>query len=235
MSLTLLPSTEFESWCASGAAKLHPPCRIIDDIVIFDDRVRDALDRALAEARPQLEREVRALAEELARQVADQRDLAASAEIDELRRSVEIEMAVLAATAHAFDEARSLPDVLNTLVEYGKRHVDRLGIFLVQEDRVSAWRLEGFDASTPPPSGEAILAALAGGRQSSDALTFPLVVGGTIVAVLYAENRTHPGRSPAMLDVLACHASRTLESMTLCKTLGLMPLVESKHGGIDPR
>lgn len=201
----------------------------------FDDRVRDALDRALAEARPQLEREVRLLAEELAREAADQRGRAASAEIDELRRSVEVDMAVLAAAAHGIDEACSLADVLNTLVEYGKRHVDRLGIFLVQDGQVNAWRLEGFDASTPPPPVEVIRAALSGVGQSADALTFPMLVGGTVVAVLYVENRTRSARSAAMLDVLACHAGRTLESMTLSKTLGLMPLAESKPGGMNAR
>lgn len=215
-------------------AKLHPPCRIIDGIVSLDDRLRDALDRALADARPQLEREVRAMAEELAQSAAEERRRTASAEIDELRRSVETEMAVLAATTHAFDEASSLGEVLQTLVEYGKRHVDRVAIFVVKDGRLSPWRLDGFDPSAPP-SGEAIQSALAQGSHPSDALIFPLIVGRKVVAVLYAENQTRPDRSPAMLDMLACHASRALESMTLNKTLGLMPLADSKRGGVTPQ
>jgi predicted nucleic acid-binding Zn-ribbon protein len=214
---------------------MHSPCRIIDGIVSFDDRLRDALDRALADARPQLEREVRAIAEELAQSAAAERRRTASAEIDELRRSVETEMAVLAATTHAFDEASSLGDVLHMLVDYGKRHVDRVGIFVVKDGRLSPWQLEGFDASTPPPSGEGIQAALAQGSHPAEALIFPLIVGRKVVAVLYAENQTRPDRSPAMLDMLACHASRALESMTLNKTLGLMPLADSKRGGVNPR
>lgn len=201
----------------------------------FDDSLRGALDRALADARPQLEREVRAIAEALAESAAEERRRAASAEIDELRRSVETEMAVLAATTHACDEASSLGEVLHTLIDYGKRHVDRLGIFVVKDGRLRPWRLEGFGPSTPAPSGETIEGALGSGSQPPNALTFPLIVGGKVVAVLYAENHTRPDRSPALLDVLACHASRALESMTLNKTLGLMPLASSKRGGGAPR
>jgi hypothetical protein len=68
-----------------------------------------------------------------------------------------------------------------------------------------------------------VFAQDAGGRH---AVALPIVVGGQVVAVLYADApRTHApsaaSRWPATLEVLARHASRALEAMTVQRASGL--------------
>lgn len=192
-------------------------------IVSFDDRLRDVIDRALAEARANLEHEVRALAHELGDSMADERSRAAAAAVDELRRSWDASMAELVSAADAFDNAGSLAEVLHALFDGARRCADRVGIFLVNNGRLRPWRLEGLDLAAMAASG-------------ADYATFPIIVGGSVVAILYADvpraDGAPAGRA-AMLDVLARHASRLLESMTLHKALGLVPPrpTEAERGG----
>lgn len=172
-----------------------------DGIVSFDDRLRDALDRALAGARADLERDLSALA----REIIDATDLAAD--------------------TRALDEAVSLADVLRALLNQAGRRAERAGMFLVTEGRVRPWPLRG--------AGADVLQAAEGGHG-----TFPIVVGGRVVAILSAD----PLRpeSAAALDSLARYAGRLLESMTLHKALGLVPLhrgqaADSNGGGVRRR
>ncbi|MBI3050424.1 MAG: hypothetical protein HYY76_19185 [Acidobacteria bacterium] len=171
----------------------------------FDDPLRDALDRALAGARADLEHAVRALAQEL------------------------VDAAGLAAAAQALDAAGSLTEVLQALVDQAGRHAERAGIFLVRDGRVRPWQLRGVDA-----------AAALQTRPADDNGTFPVVVGGSVVAILCAD-RVRPG-SAAVLDMLARYAGRLLESMTLHKALGLVPPrgvpprdAGADHGGVGQR
>lgn len=116
------------------------------------------------------------------------------------------EAAGLAAELHALDEARSLSGVLHALVDAAQRRADYVALFLVNGPKRRRWRVEG---------------AADGGSRCS--LTFPLNVGGRVVAVLHAETAAPDGSAAPMLDILTCHASRVLESMTLHTALGLVP------------
>ena len=69
------------------------------------------------------------------------------------------------------------------------------------------------------------------------ALALPVTVGGVVVAVLYGDaprldKPSDSSRWPAMLDVLARHASRVLEAMTVQQAAGLSlprPVVRAAH------
>lgn len=153
----------------------------------IDDRLRDALERALAEARASLEPELRTLARELS----------------------DARMAALASGAQALDRADSLTAVLHALVDAAAQHADRIGLFLVKDGRIRPWQLRGVDE-----------AAVSSGR-TDGATTFPVTVGGTVVAILYAEATTGRADGDRSLDVLTRYAGRLLESMTLHMALGV--------------
>jgi len=97
-----------------------------DGIVPTDDRLRDALERALAEARARLEPDLRALTHELAEAVP----------------------ATLASATEALDRSASLAEVLRALVSAAAQYADRVGLFLVHDGRVRPWQLSGVDETT---------------------------------------------------------------------------------------
>ena len=112
----------------------------------------------------------------------------------------------LASSAEALDRAASLADVLRGLLDAASGYADCAGVFLVRDGGVRPWRLNGVD--------ERALSSI----QVDHATTFPVVVGGQTVAILYAE-----GGAPraGALDVLTRYAGRLLESRTLHLALGI--------------
>jgi hypothetical protein len=75
-------------------------------------------------------------------------------------------------------------------------------------------------AVLPPP-----LPSFAQGAGIRDGLAIPIMLGGTVAAVLYADTPSDgpaaSSRWPATLDVLVRHASRVLEAMTIRHITGL--------------
>jgi hypothetical protein len=77
-----------------------------------------------------------------------------------------------------------------------------------------------------PHSPHSALPAFAQGTDPSLALALPILVGGRVVAVLYADAPPHDAPSASsrrslVLEVLARHASRALEAMTLRQVVGV--------------
>lgn len=89
-------------------------------------------------------------------------------------------------------------------------------------------------AVLPPP-----LPPFAQGTGPRDALALPILLGGAVAAVLYADTPSDgpaaSSRWPASLDVLARHASRVLEAMTIRHITGLSPASAVPHrpGNLD--
>jgi hypothetical protein len=149
-----------------------------------------------------------------------------------------------------------LSDVLERLVHCAAGEVDRAAMLIVKGHRLTGWRLAGFSANAPSPKAidlgleEAGLAGavvergttcarpadstdgpslppFAGDGDARLAMAFPVLVGGEVVAVLYADAQEKRGilssdvRWPAILEVLIRHASRVLEAMTVQQAAGL--------------
>jgi hypothetical protein len=242
-------------------------------IVAVDDQIRNALDRALNDARAPLESAVRELCNEITKLGIEEHTRNARAEIDELRRSAGASTAELDRVAEGIrmlDDGRSLRQVLDTLTECTAGEVDRAALLLVKGPRLSGWKLVGFGESVPSPSsidlavldaglpGAAVrrrvtvvslgagrdpgetavlpppLPPFAQGAGTRDALALPILLGGTVAAVLYADTPSDgpaaSNRWPATLDVLVRHASRVLEAMTIRHITGL-----SRSSGGPPR
>jgi hypothetical protein len=118
--------------------------------------------------------------------------------------------AAIAVDLHRLDEASTLVDVLRWVVECSRRRSTEATLFIVKGSALQPWRDSG-DA----PASRA-------GRP------FALNVGGRVVAVLVA-SPLNP-QAVGALDILTRYASRTLESMTLHKALGLVPPRAKKMG-----
>jgi hypothetical protein len=174
--------------------------------VASDDRVRAALDRALADVRA-----------------------AAQADLDEVRQSAELSTAALRDSAgrladwiRAIDEAPSLGSVLTVVAGCARLEAGRATLTLVQDGTLSA-----YPGRTEVPSDQARLAASAAQQRiplvESDAAAFPIAVGGHVVAVLSTAAPLSREAQNA-LDLVARHAGRVLEAMTVCRITGLTPL-----------
>ena len=172
----------------------------------LDDRLRTALDRALADVRA-----------------------AAEAEVDEVRRSAEQSTAALRASAgrltdciHALDEAPSLGAVLTVLAGCARLDAGRAGIILVQDAKLTAYPSR---AEVPPDQARVAMTAATTGTPvvEADVAAFPISLGGHVAAVL---STAAPSSAEMMstLDLLARHAGRVLEAMTVCQITGLAPL-----------
>jgi hypothetical protein len=142
--------------------------------------------------------------------------------------------------------ARSLSEILDTLVSCAGREATRAGVLLVRGGRLHGWRFVGFDPALDKGSSldlafedagiaaEAVrtnagvtgdgerasgpsFAPLPPGRES---VAVPLALSGQVVAVLYADQGSEPepaAMRPETIEVLARHAARCLEALTAFK------------------
>jgi hypothetical protein len=172
--------------------------------VAFDDRLRAAFDRALVDVRE-----------------------AAVSEMAEVRRSAELSAAEVAAASallnlslaiQTLDEARTLGAVLAAAAEAARHDHGGAVVFLVKNDTLVPYPSS---ASLGPYSALESVArqALQGEsrRPDSAGAAAPIVVGGVTIAVLCAERSV----SASTLEILARHAGRVLEAMTLRRITGM--------------
>ena len=150
----------------------------------------------------------------------------------------------------ALDEAATFGEVLETLVVRARCEAGRAAVFLVKGNRLREWRTVGFDfpsdssrldidvnASGPiaeaVQSGEGVSPSVrnsvpefARTDEPRETAAWPVSVGGSVVAVLYADgpvaDKSEEPYWPAFLDVLARYAGRVLEAITVRQAAGLM-------------
>jgi hypothetical protein len=201
----------------------------------FDDQLKRAFETLTIQLHDDFSRHVQTVIDELAESARTEREQAISTALRDLPPPPEPVVAPpepvvappVAAPAdlsaigerlvggiRALDEARTLSDILDTLVMWAAREVDSAAVALVRNGGYTGWRSIGFN----PPSTRGESVAL-----PADALTIPLAVGGQTVAMLYAQPTEHAdangdsGIANAALEILARHAARCLESMTAFK------------------
>ena len=175
----------------------------------------------------------------------------------------------LADAIRNLDEARGLSEVLERLVQCSGHEVDRAAVLLVKGERLTGWRLAGFPPGGPSAksidlgieeaglAGAVLTSGVAASRPSDTAdgpglppfaghagdrhaMALPVLVGGEVVAVLYADaprvnEPSSDARWPAILEVLARHASRVLEAMTVQQAAGLSlprPMARGSHTAV---
>lgn len=203
----------------------------------FDEQLQRALDTFTSRLREEVTNQVRAVGDELA----------AAARADQAPAVRPPTTGRLAEGIRAISDARSLSEILDTLVSCAGQEAARAGVLLVRGDRFHGWRFLGFDPSfsTGDPvdfardyAGVIVQAAQSGavmsaGSGGSDGppvfarlppgrscLAVPIAIGGQVVAVLYADAglNPEPGTLNAEpLEILTRFASQRLETLTAIK------------------
>jgi hypothetical protein len=150
------------------------------------------------------------------------------------------------------DGATSLSEVLDALALAASREAARAAVVVLRADRVQGWKLIGFgprdahpkSVDLPLPDAGVIGVAVGAARavttrESPTAaagpgfehlpadrmgLAVPVIVGGRVVAVVYADGVTLDGHArqtpsgwPELVEVLTRHAGRCLEALTAQK------------------
>jgi hypothetical protein len=116
----------------------------------------------------------------------------------------------LASDLHRLDEASTLVELLQWVVDCAQKRSTCSTLFIARGSALKPWR--GANDAVGSRTGHG----------------FPLNVGGRVVAVLFADPADAQAR--AAIDILTSYASRALESMTLQKALGLVPPHANKMG-----
>ena len=150
----------------------------------------------------------------------------------------------------ALDDAATFGEVLETLANRAGGEAGRAAVFLVKGETLRDWRTAGFSSvsdslrlelelSESGPMAEAVRSAEGVRAQKADSLpdfartdevreaaAWPISVGGSVVAVLYADaavaDKAEEPYWPVFLNVLARHAGRVLEGITVRQAAGLM-------------
>lgn len=147
------------------------------------------------------------------------------------------------------DGASSLSEVLDALALASAREAARAAVVVLRGDRIQGWKMSGFGPRDVQPKSIDLLLSEAGviglavgaaravttrDSQSAGAgpgfetlaadrmgLAVPVIVGGRVVAVVYADGVTLDGHErpvpsgwPEVIEVLARHAGRCLEALT---------------------
>ncbi len=217
--------------------------RQVEDEV--EQKMRDALEEA--ETRMQA-----ALADADARAAEAVKSAVAAARVKE--REVEMAgVTRLLESIRGLDGASSLSEVLDALALAAAREAARAAVVVLRGERIQGWKMSGFGPRDAQPKsidlpladagviGMAVGAARAATTRDGQAtaagpgfehlpadrmgLAVPVIVGGRVVAVIYADGVTMDGNErpvpsgwPEVIEVLARHAGRCLEALTTQKT-----------------
>jgi hypothetical protein len=211
----------------------------------FEPKIADAVANAEARGRAILADAQARAADELKAAVAAARVKEREIEMAGVTRLLE--------SIRGLDGATTLSEVLDALALAAAREAARAAVVVLRGERINGWKLSGFGPRDAQPKsidvslaesgviGLAVGAARAVTTRDSQSaaagpgfekipadrmgLAVPVVVGGRVVAVVYAdavtldgEERPVPSSWPESIEVLARHAGRCLEALTVQKT-----------------
>ena len=226
----------------------------IDVRRIIEAEAELKLQEAMASAREEMR-----LALQNAENRANQamRDSVAAARVRE-RENDMAGVSRLLESIRGLDGATTLSEVLDALGLAAGREASRAAVLVLRSDRLLGWKLTGFGPRDAQPKlidlslADAGVAGLAVGsarpvttrdtQSASDGpgfahlpddrmgLAVPVIVGGRVVAVVYADGVTPDGREqivpsswPEVIEILARHAARCLEALTVQKAATQTP------------
>src|SRR5262245_34192444 len=216
------------------------------------DQARDAVEQQVAEARAAAEASAsQTLLDARTRDAQERSELVRGARAEE-QDAAAAALGRLLAGCRALDGATSLTETLDALAQAASREAPRAAVLVVRNERLQGWKLTGFgDRDTQPKSvdlglneggviGEALTARRAaltrrGGMAlgspafaelpgEGGGIAAPVVVGGRVVALVYADSG---GADPQLslragwfdvIEILARHAARCLEALTVQRT-----------------
>ncbi|MFA5907909.1 MAG: hypothetical protein WC815_03940 [Vicinamibacterales bacterium] len=226
--------------------------------------VEAEVDQKLAAALADAETRMKvALADTEARAAESLKDAVASARAKE--RDVEMAgVTRLLESIRGLDGASSLSEVLDALALAAAREAARAAVVVLRADRILGWKMAGFGPRDAQPKsidlaltesgvigmavGAARVVTTRDGQSAAAGpgfeklpadrmgLAVPVIVGGRVVAVVYADGVTMDGHErpvpsgwPEVIEVLARHAGRCLEALTTQRAAAGPPRIHT-HG-----
>jgi GAF domain-containing protein len=221
------------------------------------EQAREAVAQQVAEARAAAETSMSQALVDVREREAQERSALLQAARREEQEAAASAIGRLLGGIRALDGATSLSETLDALALAGAREAPRAAVLVVRNDRLHGWKLTGFgDRDSQPKAvdlglneggviGEALasrrVALTRSGDMSGAAPAFaelggdgvgsaaPVVVGGRVVAVVYADNGTGDRQVPLrsewleVIEILARHAARCLEALTVQRTIATPP------------
>lgn len=223
----------------------------------LDDRqsARDALQLQLEQSRQDHESRARELQHtiERASHEAEQTRVEADTSARELAgvRARLARTTRLSSAMRTLDEATSLGDILDNLAHSACQESGRSAVFLVNGNKLRGWRALGFEgghaivgsdfeSADAGVVGQAVrlgigqqhrngdsshLPSFASDSGPRDAIALPVQVGGSVIAVLYADaakaDRPEDPEWLDSIDAMTKHAGRVLEAMTVRQAAAL--------------
>ena len=217
----------------------------------FDEQLQRALDTFTTRLRDEVARQVRVVGDELA--AVARSDPAPAEPASATGRLVE--------GIRAMSSARSLNEVLDTLVSCVGQESARAGVLLVRGDRFDGWRFVGFDSSfgsgdavdvahrdagviAEALQAAAVASAGATGRDGAPAfaqlkpgeacLAVPIAIAGQVVAVLYADAGQKPGTSNLAPGTLNAEPIEILTRFASQRLEALTAIKAARSITVDP-
>jgi hypothetical protein len=188
---------------------------------------REEADRELATARDEADRELAAARQEAERKLAEmeaRRDVAEAI----VTPSADADLERLADAMRAIDAARSLTEMLDTLVTMASCDASGVEVWLVRGGRLHRWPATGSDAGQPPALRSLDAAGVIAEAvrtnataRDEDVLAVPIALAGQVVAVFSANRDPRPeNREPRTenLELLVRYTAKSLEAFTAFKT-----------------
>ena len=164
-----------------------------------------------------------------------------------------VQVTRLLESIRGLDGASSLSEVLDALATAAGKEAARAAVVVLRGDRIQGWKMSGFGPRDSQPKsidlplaeagvigmavgaarvvstrdGQAASAGPGFEKLSADrmGLAVPVIVGGRVVAVVYADGVSMDGHElpvpsswPEVIEVLTRHAGRCLEALTTQKT-----------------
>jgi hypothetical protein len=225
-------------------------------------RVRSEAEQAIAAERERATAEVDA-ERRRAEQELQQAFAALDAERERLeqeaqdRPTADVEPTSIVGATRAISDARSLSEALDHLVRGAAAHAPRAAVFILNGTRLDEWSVAGINSLTQQPveldQGRLLRAAVRSGScvapaeddpdrgapeftglpSGRSAVAVPLMVGGQVVAVMYADEgiAEEAGATPTeqwskgsaeAVELLARHAAACLAHLTAVRSLRLL-------------
>lgn len=160
----------------------------------------------------------------------------------------------LADAFRAIDAARSLSEILDALTVSAGRNAARAALVLVRGTELRTWRSVGLGTADTFPqhiesagivrdavrtlSTASAGATSDGSRLAEDTLAVPVIVGGEVVAVVYADQEARDFDSPqtparswrTTIELMTRYAARSLEAVTAFRTAQLFVGGDASRG-----
>jgi hypothetical protein len=229
-------------------------------------QVESEVELKLADGLAEAETRMRAaLADSESRAADALKDAVASARARE-REAEMAGVTRLLESIRGLDGASSLSEVLDALALAAAREAARAAVVVLRGERIQGWRMSGFGPRDAQPKSIDLLLAESGviglavgaaravttrdGQSAASGpgfetlpadrmgLAVPVIVGGRVVAVIYADGvsldgheRPVPSGWPEVIEVLARHAGRCLEALTTQRTAAAPPRIQTPASG----